>query len=178
MNEDHIIERTRDWVERVVVGLNLCPFAGRELVGDRIRFCVANATSAANLMVELDKELDRITSDNGIGTTLLIVPGALRAFGDYLDFLESANDTLATKGLEGDIQIASFHPDYQFAGSAADDVSNYTNRSPFPILHLLREDDISWAVDNHPDIDGIPARNIRLMQELGIDHLKRLLGRA
>ena len=178
MNDAHIIACTRSWVETIVVGLNLCPFAKRELVRERIRFSVANATTAEGILSELAGELERITADEDIGTTLLILPRGLADFGDYLDLLEAANTMLAAKELEGDIQIASFHPDYQFAGTTADDVSNYTNRSPFPILHLLREDDITWATENHPDIDGIPERNIRLMQELGMEHLKKLLGRA
>lgn len=173
--QNDIIEATRRWVETFVIGLNLCPFAKRELVRDRIRIAVTEADSAMELLPVLKVELERMQSDDSIGTTLLVHPEALKDFNAYLDFLGVANELLVDLNLEGDIQIASFHPDYQFEGTSVDDASNYTNRSPYPMLHLIREDDISWAVENHPDVDGIPARNIALMEEMGIEKIREMI---
>lgn len=175
MREHVVIEAIRAWVENVVVDLNLCPFAKRELVRERIRFSVTAASSAFDLLSSLSDELDLISTDDSIGTTLLIHPDALTDFHDYLDFLTVAENVVAEKDLEGIIQIASFHPDYQFAGTTPDDASNYTNRSPYPLLHLIREADVEEAVQRHPDVEGIPERNIRLIHELGVDHMRRLL---
>lgn len=174
--QNDIITATRRWVETLVIGLNLCPFAKRELVQDRVRIKVTEAASAKELLPVLQAELELMQGDDAIGTTLLVHPQALNDFNAYLDFLEVAGDVLADLDLEGELQIASFHPDYQFEGTSVDDASNYTNRSPYPMLHLIREDDISWAVENHPDVDGIPARNIALMEEMGIEKLREMIG--
>ncbi|MDA0379310.1 MAG: DUF1415 domain-containing protein [Bacteroidetes bacterium] len=173
---DDIIAATREWVESFVIGLNLCPFARKEMVRNRIRFCVTEAASPVELMEVLESELDRITADADIGTTLIIHPAVLTDFETYLDFLDVADDLLVEKDLEGEIQIASFHPDYLFAGTDADDASNWTNRSPHPMLHLLREEDVERAVETHPDVEGIPERNIALMEELGVERLRKMMG--
>jgi len=177
MNPGTIIAETRHWVEAFVIGLNLCPFARREVDRDRLRILVTEAESALTLVPVLEAELESIRDDEAIGTTLIVHPNALADFGAYLDFLEVADQVLVEKELEGVIQIASFHPDYQFAGTEPDDLSNHTNRSPYPMLHLIREADVEQAASRHPDVEGIPERNMALMNELGqekLDEIRRM----
>ncbi len=170
-----IIEATRRWVEQVVVAFNLCPFAKRELVKDRVRFVVSKARDEATLLDELAHELALLNVDEAVETTLLIHPQVLQDFYHYNDFLEAADELLVDMNLEGVYQVASFHPDYQFGGTEPDDVENYTNRSPYPMLHLLREDSLSEAIDNYPEVDLIPERNIDCMNEQGLEKMQTLL---
>jgi len=172
---DTITAAVRDWVENFIVGLDLCPFAGRELRRERIRFAVTPATTEAELLASLQAELDLLDTSPEIETTLLIHPQVLQDFADYNQFLETADDLLRAAGVDGIYQIASFHPDYQFAETAAADVENYTNRSPCPLLHLLREQSLERSIASYPDTARIPARNIALMKRLGIARLKQLL---
>lgn len=174
MNTDSIIAKTRYWVENFVIGLNLCPFAKREVDRDRLRILVTEADSALTLVSVLEAELAAIRDDDTIGTTLIVHPNTLSDFVAYLDFLDVADQVLVEKELEGEIQIASFHPDYQFAGTEPGDLSNFTNRSPYPMLHLIREADVEQAALRHPDVEGIPERNIALMNELGFEKLNAL----
>ena len=174
MNTDTIIAETRHWVNTFVIGLNLCPFAKREVDRDRLRVLVSEADSALTLVSVLEQELDAIRDDGALGTTLIVHPNALSDFGAYLDFLHVADQLLVEKGLDGEIQIASFHPDYQFAGTSPDDLSNFTNRSPYPMLHLIREADVEQAALRHPHVEGIPERNIALMNELGAERLDEI----
>lgn len=170
-----IIDATRRWVEQVVVAFNLCPFAKRELVKDRVRFVVSKARDEATLLDELAHELALLNVDKAVETTLLIHPQVLQDFYHYNDFLEAADELLVDMNLEGVYQVASFHPDYQFGGTEPDDVENYTNRSPYPMLHLLREDSLSEAIDNYPEVDLIPERNIDCMNEQGLEKMQTLL---
>ncbi|MDZ4049097.1 MAG: DUF1415 domain-containing protein [Limnobacter sp.] len=170
-----IIEATRRWVEQVVVAFNLCPFAKRELVKDRVRFVVSKAQDETTLLDELAHELALLNVDEAVETTLLIHPQVLQDFYHYNDFLEAADELLVDMDLEGVYQVASFHPDYQFGGTEPDDVENYTNRSPYPMLHLLREDSLSEAIDNYPEVDLIPERNIDCMNEQGLEKMQTLL---
>lgn len=170
-----VIEATRRWVEQVVVAFNLCPFAKRELVKDRVRFVVSKARDEATLLDELAHELALLNVDEAVETTLLIHPQVLQDFYHYNDFLEAADELLVDMNLEGVYQVASFHPDYQFGGTDPGDVENYTNRSPYPMLHLLREDSLSEAIDNYPDVDLIPERNIDCMNEQGLEKMQALL---
>lgn len=170
-----IIEATRRWVEQVVVAFNLCPFAKRELVKDRVRFVVSKAKDEATLLDELAHELALLNVDEAVETTLLIHPQVLQDFYHYNDFLEAADELLVDMNLEGVYQVASFHPDYQFGGTEPDDVENYTNRSPYPMLHLLRENSLSEAIDNYPEVDLIPERNIDCMNEQGLEKMQTLL---
>jgi len=170
-----IVEATRRWVEQVVVAFNLCPFAKRELVKDRVRFVVSKAKDEATLLDELAHELALLNVDEAVETTLLIHPQVLQDFYHYNDFLEAADELLVDMNLEGVYQVASFHPDYQFGGTEPDDVENYTNRSPYPMLHLLREDSLSEAIDNYPEVDLIPERNIDCMNEHGLEKMQTLL---
>jgi len=175
MGETEIIAATRKWVEEVVVGYNLCPFAKRELVRNRVRFVVSEAETEDELLQALHCELQRLEDEPEIKTTLLIHPGVLQGFGPYNEFLDAADGLLAYLDMEGVYQIASFHPDYQFAGTEPDAAENYTNRSPFPMLHLLREASLEAAIDSYPDVDGIPQRNIELMDKLGASKMQSIL---
>ena len=170
-----IVEATRRWVEQVVVAFNLCPFAKRELMKERVRFVVSKATDEATLLDELAHELALLNVDQAVETTLLIHPQVLQDFYQYNDFLEAADELLVDMDLEGVYQVASFHPDYQFGGTELNDVENYTNRSPYPMLHLLREDSLSQAIDNYPEVDLIPERNIECMNEQGLEKMQSLL---
>ena len=175
MGETEVISATRKWVEDVVVGYNLCPFAKRELVRNRVRFVVSEAETEDELLQALHSELQRLEDEPEIETSLLIHPGVLQDFGPYNEFLDAADGLLAYLDMEGVYQIASFHPDYQFAGTEPDASENYTNRSPFPMLHLLREASLEAAIDSYPDVDGIPQRNIELMNELGSEKMRSIL---
>ena len=174
IDNNAVIASVRRWVESVVVDLDLCPFAGRELRRERIRFAVTPATTAAELLASLQTELEKLDTHPAIETTLLIHPRVLQDFDDYNEFLDIADDLLGALGLVGTYQVASFHPHYRFAGTAAADVENYTNRSPYPMLHLLRESSLERAIARHADTEQIPLRNIDLMKRLGAARLKRL----
>lgn len=175
MEDQQIIESVRHWVDTLIVGMNLCPFAKRELVKDRVRFLVTPATDEAQLLDALTVELERLNQNPAIETTLLIHPQVLTDFYDFNQFLNRADQLLRELELEGIYQIASFHPHYQFGGTAPDDAENYTNRSPFPVLHLLRESSLERAIANYPDVDNIPDRNIDLMEQLGTDKLQAIM---
>jgi uncharacterized protein len=175
LSRTKIIDSVRQWVETVVVGLNLCPFAKDELVNNRIRFTLSAATTEEDLLIDLQTELDLLSRDDAIETTLLIHPQVLGNFYDYNQFLNVVDGLLMKTGLEGIFQIASFHPDYQFAGTEPDDAENYTNRSPFPLLHLLREDSLEKAITSHPNPEQLPEINIALMETMGTKKLKALL---
>jgi len=175
MSDNAVVTVTRAWVKSVVVGLNLCPFAKREIATGRVRFAVAAATSEESLLAEMQAELELLDKDNSVETTLLIHPHTLQKFSDYNQFLQQAEDLLRRNGFDGIYQIASFHPDYQFSGTNIDDAENYTNRSPFPMLHILREASIETALDTYPDADQIPQRNIQRLQKLGNAKMQTLL---
>jgi hypothetical protein len=165
----------RRWVERIVVAHNLCPFASRELDAGTVRFVVAVAEDEAQLLLALADELERLNRDPDIETTLLIHPQVLQDFLDFNQFLAACDKLLEQLSLDGVYQIASFHPDYQFAGTQPQDAENYSNRSPYPMLHILREDSVARAVAGHPDVEGIPDRNIALLKELGSERLGEIL---
>lgn len=175
MNEAEIIGVTRNWVNTVVVGLNFCPFAKRELARGRVRFAVCSATDEDGLLQHLQQEFQRLNDEPELETTLLVHPYVLGDFLRYNEFLEEANGLLMFLELEGVYQIASFHPHYQFAGTGPDDAENYTNRSPYPMLHLLREASLEVAIDHYPNVDDIPDRNIELTQKLGVQKMRALL---
>lgn len=170
------IDATRDWLEKAVIGLNLCPFAKAVHIKEQVRYAVSTARDADALLADLLGELQHLAAADpaALDTTLLIHPQALTDFMAYNDFLDIADAAVASLGLEGAIQVASFHPDYQFAGTAADDIGNYTNRAPYPTLHLLREASIERAVAAVPDASAIFERNIATLHALGIDGWRRL----
>ncbi|GAB3431310.1 DUF1415 domain-containing protein [Massilia solisilvae] len=169
LNDDAVIESTRRWLERAVIGLNLCPFAKSVYVKEQVRYVVSHATTPEALLEQLMDELQLLsdTSAEKIDTTLLIHPGVLTEFLDFNDFLDVADAALEDMELEGELQVASFHPEFQFADTDQNDISNYTNRAPYPILHLLREDSIARAVEAFPDAADIFEKNIETMEKLG-----------
>lgn len=174
---DTIIARTRCWVERAVIGYNLCPFARKPSEAEQVRYVVSDATTPESLLQDVIEELDhlRATEPDVVETTVLIHPWVLQDFLDYNDFLDIIDALLDEDPYVGDFQVASLHPDYQFAETEPDDAENYTNRSPYPILHLLRTDVVAKAVDAFPDPDQIPQRNIALMEKLGAEKMRALL---
>ncbi|HVL12007.1 MAG TPA: DUF1415 domain-containing protein [Gemmata sp.] len=177
MDADDVIARTQRWVADVVIGLNLCPFARRVYDGGLIRYAVTAAADEAALRAALTDELHALHAapPEQVETTLLIHPHALADFRDYNDFVADADDLIEELGLTGVIQLASFHPRYQFAGTRPGDVENYTNRSPFPMLHLLREDSITRVNDDPEKLADIPRRNIATMRQLGLGKVKEML---
>jgi len=160
---------TRRWLERAVIGLNLCPFAKAVHVKGQIHYAVYESAEEADLMdVLLGQARDLVALDAAVrDTTLLIAPNALPDFLDFNDFTARAERRLARAGFDGVLQLASFHPRFQFAGTEADDIGNATNRAPYPTLHLLREDSVSRAVEAFPEAEAIFERNIDTLEELG-----------
>lgn len=171
------IAATQRWLERAVIGLNLCPFAKAVHVKGRIRWVLSDATDTESLLTQLAQELPFLAAADPaeVETTLIVHPQVLADFADYNDFLDLADAAIAALGLEGTLQVASFHPDYRFAGTEADDITNATNRSPHPTLHLLREDSITQAVADTPDADQIVERNLATLRRLGAAGWRRLL---
>ena len=164
-----VVASMQRWLERAVIGLNLCPFAKAVYVKRQIRYAVTAAATADELLAELRHELEllALASPDEIDTTLLIHPRAMTDFVEFHFFLQEANAANKNLGLEGNVQIASFHPAYEFAGSAPDDITNFTNRSPHPTLHLLREASVDRAVAAFPDAAAIYERNIETLRRLG-----------
>jgi hypothetical protein len=175
MNPTKIIDETRRWISAIVIGLNLCPFARRVFDADRIRFVVSAAQDEAALLNDLTNELTALAASTSIETTLLIHPQVLDDFLDYNDFLGLGEQRIEELGLTGVIQLASFHPRYQFADADADAIENYTNRSPYPMLHLLREDSIDAIADGPDELLAIPERNIATLRALGRDRILQML---
>ncbi len=165
------MDETRVWLERAVIGLNLCPFAKSVHVKGQIHYAVSRAERAPELLQDLVVELKELVAiDASIrDTTLLIAPDCLADFLDFNDFLAQADRALRDLALDGVIQIASLHPDFQFAGTTADDITNFTNRSPYPTLHLLREDSVDRAVQAFPEAETIFERNMQTMERLGAE---------
>ena len=173
---EEAVAATRIWLERAVIGLNLCPFAKPVHLHDRIRYFVSDSHSSARLLEDLMAELNALAAADSqqCETTLLIHPHVLTDFSDYNDFLGQADDAVSELGLEGVIQVASFHPRYQFEGAAPDDIENYTNRSPYPMLHLLRESSVERAVTTYPDTTAVYRKNIETLRRLGHEGWRRL----
>jgi hypothetical protein len=167
-NAEIVIAETRDWLEKAVIGLNLCPFAAHPYRNGRVRFAVSAARTPQLLLNALEDELRHLrdTDPSDCETTLLIHPETLSDFLEYNDFLADCDVLIESLGLEGELQVASFHPGYQFAGTSSEDIENYTNRSPYPTLHLLREASVTMAVES-TDTEQIYERNIRTLNELG-----------
>ena len=167
----------RRWLERAVIGLNLCPFAKAVYVKQQVRIVISDASTERALLEQLGEELAllRDTPAEQVDTTLLVHPQVLGDFLDYNDFLGDADALVEAMDLDGVLQVASFHPQYQFAGSEPDDADNLTNRAPYPILHLLREASIDRAVAAYPDPDAIIERNIATVRELGFAGWDKLL---
>ena len=173
-NKDIYIADTQRWLERAVIGLNLCPFAKAVHVKGLIRYFVSEATTSAELLTDLKNELNSLANIDLAGvsiaydTTLLIAPYCLQDFLDFNDFLAKAEKIIAKMDLEGVIQLANFHPHYQFSGTEPDDITNFTNRAPYPTLHLLRESSIDQAVEAFPEAEAIFEVNMATMERLGV----------
>ncbi|MCP5162234.1 MAG: DUF1415 domain-containing protein [Hahellaceae bacterium] len=177
--DEMIVAQTREWVLSVVIGDNFCPFARKEMENDTIRYCVIRDTGHEGTgawdenafeyaMMALLAECRLLDEDAGVETTLLIIPEGVDDFDHYLGLLSLANELLAAQGYEGRYQLASFHPDYCFAGASKDDPANYTNRSPYPTLHLIREASIERVLQGVEKPERIPERNIRYAREAGL----------
>ncbi|NRF68855.1 DUF1415 domain-containing protein [Aquincola sp. S2] len=168
-SDEAVIASTRAWLEHAVIGLNLCPFAKAVHAKGQIRYVVSDATDVQALQVELVEQLRELVlaDPDEVDTTLLIHPQVLQDFDDFNQFLGLAEEAVQALGLEGVLQVASFHPQFQFADAEPDDIGNATNRAPYPILHLLREDSIDRAVEAFPEAEAIYEVNIETMQRLG-----------
>lgn len=177
MSEDPVIVATRRWIDKLVVGLDLCPFAEPSLSRGGLRITVCDSRDLQVLCKALIDELSLMQTDSGqqLDSVLLIHPHALNDFALYNDFLEVCDQILEDLSLKGEFQIASFHPQYRFAGSAADALGNYTNRSPYPTLHVLRESSVARAVAEHSGSQSIPEDNVRRLEALGREALEALL---
>ncbi len=174
MTSDTIITQTTQWVNSVVIGCNFCPFAAKAVLRKSIRYVVLPDATLESSLETVIAELQYLDHTEDIETTLLIFPEHFADFEEYLDLVGLAEDLAIEQGYEGVYQVASFHPDYCFEGADKEDPANYTNRSPYPMLHLLREDSISKAVDHYPDPEGIPERNIAYAQEKGLRYMQML----
>ena len=166
---DTVSEHTKQWLEKAVIGLNLCPFAKAPHVKNLVRIVVSEARHLDGFLEDLDRELQLLgnTPASELETTLLVHPTLFPDFETFNQMLEIADDAVVENELEGIVQIAPFHPDFQFEGTEADDISNYTNRSPYPTLHLIREDSIAKATEAFPDASAIFDRNIALLEKMG-----------
>ncbi len=176
---DHVAQ-TRCWVKEVVIGLNLCPFARVPFEADSIRYQVCKANEDDAVYAALIEEMAtfaQLPADEA-ETALFIVPDGLQDFDTYLDVLEDAQVALEEAGLDDMLQLASFHPHYCFEGLQADDPANYTNRSPYPMFHLIRQDGLAAALESWPDPESIPKRNVALLREMGLESIQTLLNKC
>ena len=173
---EQVIAATRNWLERAVIGLQLCPFAVAPHLSDRIRYRVSAQRSGVGLLEELSEELQTLQDADPLKceTTLLIHPQVLTDFREYNDFLDACDAAVAELGFDGELQVASFHPRYQFAGTDEQDIENYTNRSPYPMLHLLREASVTRAVASFPHIERIGTTNKETLHRLGHEGWRQL----
>jgi len=171
----HVIEATRHWLETVVIAMNLCPFAKPRFVQNTIQYSYTDAASEEDLLEAVADELIHLDTTPDISTTLLIHPNALTNFSDYNQFLQLAEQLLEMSGYSGVYQVVGFHPQFQFDDTDKNDVGNYTNRSPYPMLHILREAEVTAAIEQHPNIEEIPSQNINTLKQHGIKKLHKLL---
>lgn len=174
--DQQIIDDINQWLDEVVIGLNLCPFAAKPRREKRVRIAISHATDEEALLNDLQAELERLsdTPVEELETTLLAIPDMLENFEDYNDFLDAVDLWVEQFGWEGELQVASFHPQYQFADTEADEPGNLTNRSPWPMLHIIREESLEQVVEHYPDVEGIPERNIKRMEALSKDEKRKL----
>ena len=174
--DEQIIADVEQWLDEVVIGLDLCPFAARPRREKRVRIAVSHATDDEALLNDLQAELERLSDTPAaeLETTLLAIPNMLEDFADYNDFLDAVDLWMEQFGWEGELQVASFHPQYQFADTEADDPGNLTNRSPWPLLHIIREESLEKAIEHYPEVDRIPERNIARMNALSGEERAKL----
>lgn len=176
MNPDEVVAATRHWIEQAVIGLNLCPFAKAVYVKEQVRYVVSEAKHLDGFLEDIDREIAFLAGADPqqIDTTLIMHASLLADFLDFNDFLDIVDQAVSDLGHEGVIQVAAFHPLWQFAGTEPDDIGNYTNRAPFPTIHLLREASVTRAVDAFPEAESIYQRNIDTLHRLGLDGWRAL----
>lgn len=174
MTEATIVSETTNWIKSVVIGCNFCPFAAKALLRKSIRYVVLPDATVESSLDALAKELLYLDGATDIETTLIILPNRFSDFEEYLDLVALAEDLVFDLDYEGIYQVASFHPNYCFEGSDEEDPANYTNRSIYPMLHVLREESITKAIENFPDPEGIPQRNIDFAQRKGLQYMQML----
>ncbi|MFT6733454.1 MAG: hypothetical protein ACJAS9_001642 [Polaribacter sp.] len=175
MEQDRIIQSVKYWLENVIIEFNFCPFAKREFVNQTIHYEVSDSDDLESRLTDLESQFKLLDSDNAIETSLLIFPNYLETFFDYIDFLTMANELLIQLNYEGIYQLASFHPDYCFEDVKQDDASNYTNRSPYPIIHILREKSLESALEQFDKPEDIPERNISFARAKGNQYFKQIM---
>lgn len=173
-NNEAIILKTKNWINQVVIGCNFCPFAAREMKNNTIHYVVVDSTDMQQCLEVFIEECKRLGENSAIETTLVIFPNAVADFDEYLNLVDFAEQLIRQRKYEGIYQVASFHPKYIFSGSDEEDASNYTNRSVYPMLHILREESIEKALEKYPDPESIPDRNIRFAEEKGLDYMRKL----
>jgi len=172
------IQQTIQWIQSIVISLNLCPFAKREIDNNTVRFKVSEATTFEEGIKSFVEDIEFLNTNPATSTSFLLFPHFLNDFLTYLDFVDLANETIVQIGQQNTYQLATFHPVYQFHGTHIDDVTNYTNRSPYPMLHLLREEMLDNAIDYYGNTDVITANNIRCLQQLGLEGIMDLLHKS
>ena len=178
MEDKNIIESVKYWIEKTIIGFNFCPFAKREFDNGRVHYELVNESNTEEQLHSIVNEFRRLDNSHDVETTVVIMPIGLESFFDYLDFLEIANDLLVDEGYEGIYQLASFHPDYCFGDTSQDDVANFTNRSPYPLIHILREASLEKVLEKFPEPESIPERNIALARETGAEEFQSILDRS
>ncbi len=178
MTDNLLITQTKHWISSFIIQHNICPFAKREYDSNRIYYEVVNEQSLENQLQSLMIACGQLDSDTAIETSLLILPKGLNSFDDYLDFLALADELMHQQGYAGVYQLASFHPYYCFEGVAENDASNYTNRSPYPMLHLIREASLEKTLQIYPNPEKIPVRNIEYLRQLGIDKIQAIIKKS
>lgn len=169
-----VIEQTKNWIRDVVIACNFCPFAANVVKQKTVYYRVENSADMETCLASFTEEITRLDNDESIETSILIIPFATETFTDYLNLFSAAEELLKQKGYEGIYQLASFHPLYCFANAMQNDAANYTNRSPYPMLHLLRETSIDKALQNYKDPESIPERNINFARQKGLVYMQML----
>lgn len=169
------IGATKLWLERVIIEFNFCPFAKKEFVNNTIAYIESDKIKIVDALEELIMQCYKMREQEEIETSLVIFPKSFQNFDHFLDLVDYANDLIADSGMEGEFQLATFHPHYCFEGEARDDASNYTNRAPFPILHIIREQSLERVLAVYPEPETIPENNIALAREKGSDYFKSLM---
>ncbi len=173
-SSEEIIEQTKKWITNVVIGCNFCPFAAKEVKQNSISYCVEYSTDKAACLQVFLQQLTKLDEEEDMATTLIIFPNAFTAFDDYLDMVQLAEEALEENEYEGIYQVASFHPQYVFGNAPVNDAANYTNRSIYPMLHILREDAIDKALERYPNPDDIPNNNINFARDKGVQYMQML----
>lgn len=175
MDTTLIIDRTKKWVKEIVIGLNFCPFANKEFKNNTIRYQISDTKDLSVAMMQLYDECVFLDEHENISTTLIVFSDGFKDFDEYLFLVNLCEQLLRKQKYEGTYQIATFHPDYVFEGEESDDAANFTNRSPYPMLHILREEQLEEAIDKYPDTETIPEKNIVLTRQMGTEKMKALL---